>query len=101
VVPVGLCFGFIVIQLVPVNRTNPPVQGDFRGSTAVVSVLRRACYDYHSNETRWPWYSRLAPMSWIIAHDVNEARLSANGQSVLRGWSGSTGRGEDGENDDD
>ena len=142
----AFCVAFIAIQLVPVSRTNPPVQGDFRGSTEVVSVLRRACYDCHSNETVWPWYSRVAPLSWVIAHDVNEgraalnfstwnqlsaekqaeamkesweevaegkmptwyyvalhpeARLSANDQSVLRGWSGSAAGREEGENDDD
>lgn len=48
---VALCVAFIAIQLVPVSRTNPPVEGDFRGSAEVVSVLRRACYDCHSNET--------------------------------------------------
>ena len=74
----ALCVAFIAIQLVPVSRTNPPVQGDFRGSTEVVSVLRRACYDCHSNETLWPWYSRVAPLSWIIAHDVNEGRAVLN-----------------------
>ena len=67
---VGLCVGFIVIQFVPVNRTNPPVEGDLRAPTEVLSVLRRACYDCHSNETVWPWYSRVAPLSWVIAHDV-------------------------------
>jgi hypothetical protein len=72
------CVAFIAIQFVPVSRTNPPVQGDFRGSTEVVSVLRRACYDCHSNETMWPWYSRIAPLSWIIAHDVNEGRAVLN-----------------------
>ena len=71
---VAFCVAFIAIQLVPVNRTNPPVQGDFRGSAEVVSILRRACYDCHSNETVWPWYSRVAPLSWVIAHDVNEGR---------------------------
>ena len=60
------------------NRTNPPVQADFRGLTEVVSVLRRACYDCHSNETVWPWYSRVAPVSWVIAHDVNEGRAALN-----------------------
>lgn len=75
---VGVCVAFIAIQLVPVNRTNPPVQGDFRGSAEVVSVLRRACYDCHSNETVWPWYSRVAPLSWVIAHDVNEGRAALN-----------------------
>ena len=75
---VGLCVAFIAIQFVPVNRTNPPVQGDFRDSAEVVSVLRRACYDCHSNETTWPWYSRMAPVSWVIAHDVNEGRAALN-----------------------
>lgn len=72
------CVAFIVIQVVPVNRANPPVQGDFRGSAEVVSVLRRACYDCHSNETVWPWYSRIAPVSWLIAHDVHEGRAALN-----------------------
>jgi hypothetical protein len=74
----AFCVAFIVIQFVPVSHTNPPVQGDFRSSTEVVSVLRRACYDCHSNETVWPWYSRVAPVSWLIAHDVNEGRAALN-----------------------
>ena len=74
----GFCVAFITIQFVPVNRTNPPVKGDFHGSTEVVSVLRRACYDCHSNETTWPWYSRIAPVSWVIARDVNEGRAALN-----------------------
>lgn len=74
----AFCVAFIAIQLVPVSRTNPPTQGGFRGSTEVVSVLRRACYDCHSNETAWPWYSRIAPVSWVIAHDVNKGRAALN-----------------------
>jgi Haem-binding domain len=72
------CVAFIAIQLVPVNRTNPAVQGGFHGSAELVSVLRRACYDCHSNETVWPWYSRVAPVSWVIVHDVNEGRAALN-----------------------
>ena len=75
---VGLCVGFIVIQFVPVNRTNPPVEGDLRAPAEVLSVLRRACYDCHSNETVWPWYSRIAPVSWVIARDVHEGRAALN-----------------------
>ena len=75
---IAFCVAFVAIQLVPVSRTNPPVQGEFRGSTEVVSVLRRACYDCHSNETVWPWYSRVAPLSWVIAHDVNVGRAELN-----------------------
>lgn len=74
----AFCVAFIAIQLVPVSRTNPPVQGDLNASPEVASVLRRACYDCHSNETVWPWYSRLAPVSWVIAHDVNEGRAELN-----------------------
>jgi hypothetical protein len=48
---VGLCVGFIVIQFVPVNRTNPHVESDLRAPAEVLSVLRRACYDCHSNQT--------------------------------------------------
>ena len=74
----AFCVAFIAIQFVPVSRTNPPVQGDLGGSAEVVSVLHRACYDCHSNETVWPWYSRVAPLSWVIAHDVNEGRAALN-----------------------
>src|SRR5579864_7628477 len=75
---IGLCVGFIAIQFVPVNRTNPPVGADFTAPTEVVSISRRACYDCHSNETVWPWYSRIAPVSWLIAHGVNEGRAALN-----------------------
>ena len=75
---IGLCVGFIIIQFVPVNRANPQVEGDFRSSAEVDSILRRACYDCHSNETVWPWYSHVAPLSWVIAHDVNEGRAALN-----------------------
>jgi hypothetical protein len=37
-------------------------------------MLHAACYDCHSHETKWPWYSHLAPMSWLVANDVNEGR---------------------------
>lgn len=75
---IGLCVGFIIIQFVPVNRANPQVEGDFRPPVEVVSVLRRACYDCHSNETVWPRYSRIAPVSWVIARDVHEGRAALN-----------------------
>ena len=40
----------------------------------IAAMLHSACYDCHSNETRWPWYSHIAPMSWLIAGDVKEGR---------------------------
>jgi hypothetical protein len=75
---VGLCLGFIAIQFVPASRTNPPVEADVHAPAEVRLVLRRACYDCHSNETVWPWYSRIAPVSWLIARDVHEGRAELN-----------------------
>ena len=74
----ALCVAFVVIQFVPVNRANPPVESDVPATPEARSVLRRACYDCHSNETVWPWYSRIAPVSWIIAYDVREGRAELN-----------------------
>jgi Haem-binding domain len=68
----------VVIQFIPVETTNPPVESDIPTSPAVKAVLRRACYDCHSNETVWPWYSRIAPVSWLIASDVREGRAELN-----------------------
>ncbi|MBU0678654.1 MAG: heme-binding domain-containing protein [Verrucomicrobia bacterium] len=66
------------IQLVPVDRTNPEVETEIATSSNVHSVLRRACYNCHSNETEWPWYSRVAPISWLVARDVHEGRDNMN-----------------------
>ena len=74
----GLAAAFLAIQLVPVARENPPVEGDVEAPAEVASILRRACYDCHSHETRWPWYSRVAPVSWIVASDVRDGRRHLN-----------------------
>jgi len=66
------------IQLVPVERDNPPVEQEVPASPGVREILRRACYDCHSHETSWPWYSYLAPVSWLIADDVHHAREHLN-----------------------
>jgi hypothetical protein len=68
----------LVIQFVPVTRENPPVEADLQAPESVKRILERACYDCHSNETRWPWYARLAPVSWVVAWDVSEAREEFN-----------------------
>src|ERR1044071_3685433 len=68
----------IVIQFVPVSRTNPPERGKAPAPPEVQSILQRACYDCHSNETTWPWYSHVAPISFLISHDVNEGRREVN-----------------------
>lgn len=68
----------LVLQLVPVDRTNPPVESEVTAPLEARAVLRRACYDCHSHETVWPWYSRVAPVSWLVANDVAEARGEMN-----------------------
>jgi hypothetical protein len=67
-----------VAQLARIDRTNPPVESDVPAPPEVKSVLRRACYDCHSNETVWPWYSHVAPVSWLLAYDVMEGREELN-----------------------
>jgi hypothetical protein len=66
------------IQLVPVDRSNPPVTGQIEADPAVMAVLRTSCFDCHSNETKWPWYSAVAPVSWLVAYDVEEGREHLN-----------------------
>jgi hypothetical protein len=68
----------LAIQLVPVNRDNPEDRRGPGATPQVEAILRRACYDCHSNETVWPWYSRVAPVSWMVAYDVHEAREHLN-----------------------
>lgn len=73
-----LIAAFIAIQFRTVERTNPPVYGDFNGPAEVKEILQRACYDCHSNETKWPFYSYVAPFSWLVTKDVEEARDELN-----------------------
>ena len=68
----------IGIQFVPIHRTNPPVTGEIEAPDKVMAILHRSCYDCHSNKTVWPWYSYVAPMSWLVADDVHEGRKHMN-----------------------
>lgn len=74
----GAALVLLAMQLVPVSRSNPPVEEEVPAPPEVRAVLRRACYDCHSNETVWPWYSRIAPVAWLVARDVNEGREHLN-----------------------
>jgi hypothetical protein len=70
---------FGAIQLIPVSRTNPPVVREpVWDSPRTRDLARAACFNCHSNETEWPWYSRIAPFSWVIWYDVTEGRESLN-----------------------
>jgi hypothetical protein len=72
------------IQFVRPERTNPPidpaldVERFLYVEPEVAALLRTACYDCHSNETKWPWYSNVAPSSWLLARDVNDGRRHLN-----------------------
>lgn len=73
--------GFGLIQLVPYGRdhTNPAVRAEPAWpSPAVRALAVRACFDCHSNESRWPWYSHVAPVSWLVQKDVVDGRKHLN-----------------------
>lgn len=71
----------VAIQFIPtgVSTQNPPVLAEPAWDSAQTRALaERACFDCHSNETRWPPFERLAPVSWLTARDVAEGRRALN-----------------------
>jgi len=78
---VGVVGLFGLIQLVPYGRThsNPPViEEPAWDSPRTRELAVRACFDCHSNATRWPWYANVAPFSWVVQQDVEAARDVVN-----------------------
>lgn len=81
---VALLLVLVAIQIFQPAKTNPPIdprreiQANLAIEPPVASVLQRSCNDCHSHRTEWPWYSRVAPVSWLIAYDVNRGRKSLN-----------------------
>ena len=73
---------FALAQFINPARTNPPVIHDFLATTTlspkIAATFRAVCYDCHSHETKWPWYSHVAPVSWLVASDVKEGRRHLN-----------------------
>jgi hypothetical protein len=69
---------FVVAQFIRPAKTNPPTNPSANLMTKaprdVAQIFDRSCRDCHSNETRWPLYSQIAPMSWLVAYDVREGR---------------------------
>lgn len=84
IIPIGIFAvvgGFLLIQVVPYgrNHSNPPVTGEPNwDSPQTRDLAQRACFDCHSNETVWPWYSNVAPISWLVQHDTEDGRESLN-----------------------
>ncbi len=73
----GLILLFGALQLVPAEVTNPPVdQEPLWDSVRTAELVKVACYDCHSNEVVVPWYGKVAPVSWLVKHDIDEGRRS-------------------------
>ncbi len=69
----------LLIQLIPVDKTNPPVVSEPAWDSPQTRALAKdACFDCHSNETVWPWYAKIAPVSWLVKTDVNAGRSALN-----------------------
>ena len=75
---------FVAAQLIRPERANPPtdvsrtIQAQAGTSSALGTVLDRSCRDCHSNNTVWPWYTQIAPVSWLMARGVAEGRKAVN-----------------------
>jgi Haem-binding domain len=76
--------GMAALQFTNPSHHNPPVlpgHDVFASNSpppAIAAALRHSCYDCHSFETRWPWYSYVAPVSWYVARDIKAARSNVN-----------------------
>jgi cbb3-type cytochrome oxidase cytochrome c subunit len=71
----------VIFQIIPYGKdhTNPPVVSEPNwDSQQTRDLAKRACFDCHSNETIWPWYSNIAPISWLVYRDVTEGRQRMN-----------------------
>jgi hypothetical protein len=83
-IAIGFIVLLLVIQVFRIDKTNPPVdvKNDFISTTnaplAVGQILKTSCYDCHSNETRYPWYTNVAPLSWWVKDHINEGREELN-----------------------
>lgn len=75
---------FIVMQFYRPAKTNPPIdqtqtiEAHTQMTPQVAAILDRSCNDCHSNKSRWPWYSNVAPVSWFVIDHVNDARKDLN-----------------------
>ncbi len=80
----GLVGAFVIAQVFRPELTNPtsdPAQSikSYPGvPPEVLAKMEAACFDCHSNETRWPWYSRITPVNYLVADDVNKGRRHVN-----------------------
>ena len=86
IIGIGI-LGFVLFQVIPggsinpdfAHPGNPPVTYTINwDSPQTEQLARAACFDCHSNETRYPWYSNIAPMAWLVNQDINKGRQKMN-----------------------
>lgn len=79
-----LLFAFVLIQFFQIDKTNPPISEgvDFinikKTPEPIASLIKNACYDCHSNETKYPWYSNLQPVGWFLQNHYEDGRKHLN-----------------------
>lgn len=78
IVIIVFLISIVGIQFILVDHTNPPVTGEISLPYNLKSAIKKSCYNCHSNETKWPWYSYVAPVSWFIVKDVKDGRKHLN-----------------------
>ncbi|WP_407401153.1 heme-binding domain-containing protein [Chryseobacterium sp.] len=81
---VVLLVAFIIIQFFPIDKSNPPIDKgmDFLSikntPEPIAKIITTSCYDCHSNESKYPWYSNIAPASWLLQNHIKEGRKHLN-----------------------
>mgnify|MGYP000497978602 CR=1 FL=1 len=81
---IGLLIVLALIQFIRIDKTNPETvaKDQFHAveeaPDEVAGIMKRACFDCHSNHTKWPWYSNVAPLSWFVGKHVREGREELN-----------------------
>ena len=81
---IGLLVVFVIIQFFRIDKTNPKVDAtkDFinvnQTPDNIAGILKTSCYDCHSYESKYPWYTNIAPVSWFVKHHINEGREHLN-----------------------
>jgi hypothetical protein len=74
----GLLAVVLLMQVPQTDHSNPPTLADLQAPAEVTAVLHQSCYDCHSNQTNWPWYSYVNPVGWLVGRDVHEGREHLN-----------------------
>lgn len=71
---------FIAMQFLQVEHSNPKtdIALEIQAPQEIKAILKKSCFDCHSNEAKYPWYSNIAPVSWMISRHVNNARSLVN-----------------------